>query len=128
MTHRAVIGVGSNIDADQWIPEGRRRLQELCQLKAESDFVTTSPIGFTDQPDFVNGAWLVETEMHREDLEWALHSIEAQCGRVRTANKYGPRTLDLDLLVWEGKVVDEDVYDRPFLKEAVQTLLPDLKL
>jgi len=121
-----VIGVGSNIDAQRWISEGREKIRRVCKLKAESDFVTTAPIGFTNQPDFVNGAWLVETEMHREDLESALHTIEAQCGRVRTANKYGPRTLDLDLIVWDGEVVDEDVYDRPFLKEAVQMLLPGL--
>lgn len=126
--NRAVISVGSNIRPDENIPLARRRIAKGVKLLAESRFVETEPIGFADQPNFVNGAFLIETEMDLDELRKWLRRVEDELGRVRTANKYGPRTIDLDVVVWNGRIVDDDVYRRDFLRSTVLELLPDLNV
>ncbi len=126
--NRAVISVGSNIDPERNIARARERIAEQMNLLAESDFVETEPIGFADQPNFLNGVYLVETAMSREELEKWLKSVESELGRVRGGDRYGPRTIDLDVVVWNGEVVDDDVYRWNFLRKAVQQVLPSLKL
>jgi len=124
----AAISVGSNINPDANIAKAKEYLGADHTLLAESDFVTTDPIGFLDQPDFVNGAWLIETELGRDDLQAALKEIEKKCDRVVAANKFGPRTIDLDVAVWNNEVVDPDIYERDFLKQAIRQILPHLDL
>ena len=53
--------------------------------------------------------------------------MEKDLGRVASAERFGPRTIDLDIVVWNGKVVDKDFYSRDYLKESVLELLPDLQ-
>ncbi len=124
--NQAVIGVGSNIKPEYHVRLARARIDTAHHLIKESEFVFTRPVGFSDQPDFLNGAWLVHTSMDRYTLNAWLHGVEKDLKRVRTENKFGPRTIDLDIVVWNGCIIDEDVYARPFLKKAVYELLPDL--
>ena len=124
--NRVVIGVGSNIDPDQNIPRAIDRIRRRHHLLAQSRFVETEPIGPSDQPNFLNGALLVETEMGRDELTGWLKQVEEELGRVRTGDKYGPRPIDLDIVVWNGRVVDDDVYEREFLRQAVLEVLPGL--
>ena len=125
--HRVVIGVGSNIMPEVHIPLAIESVRHTHTLLAESDWVVTQPIGFKDQPDFLNGALLIETEMDRDALEAWLHQVESELGRVRTSNKNGPRTVDLDVVVWDGKIVDPDFKTRDFLRQAVYQVWPELK-
>jgi 2-amino-4-hydroxy-6-hydroxymethyldihydropteridine diphosphokinase len=81
-------------------------------------------VGFKEQAPFLNGALLIETELDAAALKIRLREIETALGRVRAENKYGPRTIDLDILVWNGEVVDDDVYEREFLKSSIVELLP----
>lgn len=67
---------------------------------------------------------LIETPLGQEEVVAILKLIEKEQGRVRTANKNGPRTIDLDLIVFNGDVLDDDVYERNFLKQAIEELLP----
>jgi 2-amino-4-hydroxy-6-hydroxymethyldihydropteridine diphosphokinase len=123
----AVIGVGSNIDAPLRIAQAKEALSREHRLDKESAFITTSPIGFSDQPDFLNGAFLVSTEMQLGQFKKYLKGLETRLGRVRTKNKYGPRTIDLDIVVWNGKIVNNDFFKRDFIKNAVKEILPELK-
>lgn len=101
----AIIALGSNIDPERHFVLAKARLQEKAKILAESRAVYTKPIGSKDQPDFLNEVVLIETEMERSALvEW-LHSIEDALGRVRTQDKYGPRTIDMDLVVWQGQKI-----------------------
>ena len=124
----AIIAVGSNIQPEENIRLVKEIIAKEMELLAESTWLWTKPIGFTDQPDFLNGAILVRTELRLEDLKDWLTAIEERLGRVRTKNRYGPRTMDLDIAVWNGRVLDDEVYHRDFLKSAIKELLPDLDL
>ncbi len=102
-------------------------IERNLRLVASSSRFTTSPLGFADQPDFVNTAFLVECELDIQGLKAFLKSAEDSLGRVRTSNKFGPRTIDLDIVVFNGSVVDEDVYERKFLKKLILEVSPEMK-
>lgn len=123
--NRAVIGVGSNIDPHSNVDRAREMIQKTHHFIQTSQLVETNPIGYPNQPNFLNSVFLIETEMNYVELKDWLKNVENLLGRVRTENKYGPRTIDLDIVVWNGKIIDEDVYTRPFLKNAVLEVLPE---
>ncbi len=119
----AVIGIGSNIDAGANIAGMLEILGKEVEILKVSEIVKTKPIGIINQPDFSNGAVKIQTNLQKEELEQLLKSIEDRLGRDRTAPKFGPRTIDLDLIVWNGEVVDNDYYTRDFLKKSVDEVL-----
>ncbi|GAB4310951.1 MAG: 2-amino-4-hydroxy-6-hydroxymethyldihydropteridine diphosphokinase [Candidatus Sumerlaeia bacterium] len=126
--HQAVIAVGSNIAPERHVGAAREHVAGTFRLLAESRFVWTDPIGPPGQPPYLNGAWLIETDMDESATRRRLRQIEAALGRVRTGDKYSPRPIDLDLVVWDGRIIDRDVNRRPFLRDAVRQLLPELDL
>ena len=83
----AVIGVGSNINAAQNISRAKEALSHGHRLDKESAFVKTSPIGFSDQPDFLNGAFLVSTELSIDGFKDYLHGLEDRLGRHRRVGR-----------------------------------------
>ena len=95
-------------------------------IKAVSSFSVTSPVGFTEQADFLNGVVLVSTELDYCSLVQYNKDIESKLGRVKTDNKNGPRKIDLDIIVFNGKVVDDDYYSRDFLRKSVMELMPEI--
>lgn len=123
-TNRAVLGLGSNIDPEKNTQKAADIIRAEFRLVKISTFVRTEPVGFKEQAPFLNGALLIETELDAASLKARLKEIEIALGRVRTENKNGPRTIDLDILVWNGEVVDDDVYEREFLKSSIKELLP----
>jgi len=122
----AVISIGSNINAIKNVEKALELIAAEVTIVRTSDFDFTEPIGFEDQPDFLNGAVLVETGKNLNDLTLFLKNIEKRLKRVRTENKFGPRTIDLDIVVWDNTVIDDDVFSRSFLKEAVKFLIPNI--
>lgn len=126
--NRAVIGLGSNINAEENIRRAKEAIAGEFMLIKSSSFVETEPVGFKEQDRFINGVLLIETELNAGRLESRLKVLETELGRVRTDNKYGPRPIDLDILVWNGEVVDEEVYEREFLRKSINELMPDLDL
>ena len=115
-----IVGIGSNIDPDHHIDLAIRKLAEISRVVKVSSLRVTSPLGYTEQPDFVNGAALIESDQDSETFTRTLKGIEQELGRVKTANKNGPRTIDLDIVVWNGRVVDDDYYKRDFLREIAR--------
>lgn len=127
MSHRAAIALGSNIRPEIHIPSAILRIQGRMRILSRSDLVSTKPIGRDDQPDFINGVLLIETDLERPELETWLHALEDEFGRVRDGDRYGPRIIDLDLAVWDGEIVHPDVRNRDFVRNAVLEVLPELK-
>ena len=123
----AVVGVGSNIDPHRNIKKAEDILSREQKLINRSSFIVTPPIGYEDQDDFLNGAFLVSTKMGFREFISYLKDVETRLGRMKDANKYGPRIIDLDLIVWNNEVVNDDYYTRDFVKKAVHELLPDIR-
>jgi 2-amino-4-hydroxy-6-hydroxymethyldihydropteridine diphosphokinase len=132
---RCLIGVGANLDPEENIAEGLGLLARLVPVTAVSPFYATAAIGRPGQPDYLNGVVLVEhgcgPAALRDDI---LRPVEAARGRVRTADAYAARTLDLDVLLYgerasreAGMVLpDPHLWERPFLAAAALELAPGL--
>ena len=101
------IGVGSNIDPQSNIREALIRLAERVEIRALSTFYQSRPVGPPGQPPFVNGVVAADTDLPplavKRDV---LRRIEEGLGRVRTTDKYAPRVIDLDLLIYDDMVAD----------------------
>lgn len=119
MKNSVIIGLGSNIDAQNKIQKAFLLLSETFEVEKISGIKRTAPVGITDQPDFFNAAVLLHTSLSKPDLVKVLKEMEDKMGRDRTRPKYGPREIDLDILVWNREVVDADYYHRRFLQELV---------
>ena len=128
MPHEVVIGLGSNIDPEANLEQAVLELKSRFKVSKRSQWTRTKPIGIQDQPDFYNGALLMETELEQQSLKMELKRIEDILGRDRSLPKFGPRTIDLDILIWNKKVVDEDYYERDFLRKGVEEIIPGFEL
>ncbi len=117
--NRAGIGLGSNINARANMGRAVNLLRQRFKVVGVSSWRQTSPIGISQQPDFLNGALLIETSLELQHLRNTLKNIEDRLGRDRTRPKFGPREIDLDVVLWNHQVVDDDYYSRPFLQELV---------
>jgi 2-amino-4-hydroxy-6-hydroxymethyldihydropteridine diphosphokinase len=136
---RAYVGLGANLGSRE---ETIRRAVELLaevegvDVVAVSRLRETDPVGVVDQPRFLNGAVAVETERSPRALLDLLLAIERELGRLRSGERWGPRTIDLDLLVYGDLVVDEPglrvphprLPERRFALEPLAELDPDLEI
>jgi 2-amino-4-hydroxy-6-hydroxymethyldihydropteridine diphosphokinase len=120
--NECIIGIGSNIDAQLNIPEMLRLLGTDVQIVQVSKMIQTKPIGLINQADYTNGAVRIRTEMELERLTSYLKELEDRMGRDRSQQKFGPRNIDLDILVWNNVVVDQDYYTRDFLRSSAEEL------
>jgi 2-amino-4-hydroxy-6-hydroxymethyldihydropteridine diphosphokinase len=117
-----IIGIGSNIDADKNIPAMLRFLEADVQIIRVSKMVRTKPIGIAEQADYTNGAVRIKTEMSLTGLSVYLKALEDRMGRDRSQPKFGPRNIDLDILIWNNTIVDQDYYTRDFLRNSASEL------
>ncbi|MBA3380945.1 MAG: 2-amino-4-hydroxy-6-hydroxymethyldihydropteridine diphosphokinase [Actinobacteria bacterium] len=136
---RAYVGLGANLG-----PREVTLLRAVDLLAGEpgievlavSQLRETDPIGDTDQPEFLNGAVSVETTLAPRELLDALLRVERELGRVRDGTQWGPRTIDLDLLVYGDEIVDEPglrvphprLHERRFALEPLVELEPELTI
>ncbi len=107
---KAFVGLGSNLGEREAMI--RLALDDLARLPAStlvraSSLYDTEPVGDVDQPNFLNAVAQLDTEFTARQLLWNLMLIEKRLGRVRT-QRYGPRTIDLDLLLYGHQVIEED--------------------
>ena len=123
---RAYIGLGANLgDREQMLREALQRLATLGDVKAVSSLYETEPVGFLDQPPFLNAVAAIETVRTAGELVPALLAIERDLGRTRTFRN-APRTLDLDLLLLGGETVNLPgvVLPHPRMHERAFVLVP----
>lgn len=108
--HKAYISVGSNIgDGPKQIEDAKAMLLKNSKIRflREADLITTKPYGYTDQPDFTNGMWLLETLLSPEELLHELNTVEAALKRERVLH-WGPRTIDLDVIYYDDFVISDE--------------------
>ena len=128
----AYVGLGANLgDRETTI---RRAVELLPDVVAVSTLIETDPVGYLDQPRFLNGVAVLETELPPRELFERLMRVERALGRTREGPRFGPRTIDLDLLVYGDAEIDEPgltvphprLHERRFVLEPLAELDPSL--
>jgi 2-amino-4-hydroxy-6-hydroxymethyldihydropteridine diphosphokinase len=134
------VGIGSNLgEPERQIAAALDQLaaEDGIELVAVSSLRETEPVGYLDQPRFLNGAAQIETELPARELLERLLEIEARLGRLRGEGpRFGPRTIDLDLLVYGDETIDEPgltvphprLAERRFALEPLAELAPSLEV
>lgn len=135
----AFIGLGSNLDDPrQQVARALRELAELpdTTLAAQSSLYRSAPMGPPDQPAYINAVARLETRLAPEALLDALQAIEARHGRLRGDERWGPRTLDLDILLYADVRIDNPrlqvphpgLAERNFVLQPLAEIAPDLDI
>jgi 2-amino-4-hydroxy-6-hydroxymethyldihydropteridine diphosphokinase len=130
--HIATIGMGGNLASWAGPPEvtlaaAALRLESLGRVTRRSSLYSTEPVGFAEQPRFVNAVVALETELEPRGLLNGLMALEQEFGRDRSAGiANGPRTLDLDILLFDDrKIIEPDLeIPHPRLAERAFVLVP----
>ena len=133
---RVFIGIGSNLgERESHIAAAIGRIAELPETKLMrmSSLIETEPVGPVDQGKFLNGAGELWTELEPLALLDEFQSIEDALGRVRTV-RWGPRTIDLDILLYDNDVIDDDrlrvphplMHEREFVLAPLAEIAPDI--
>lgn len=134
---RAFIAIGSNIDPEKNVRDAIRCLGRRTRLIAISMVYRTDALGRPEQPHYYNCVVEINTGISPTEVKQALlHGIEQKLGRERTEDKYAPRTIDLDLIVYDDLVMetenlrlpDPQILERPFLAIPLLELAPGLEL
>jgi 2-amino-4-hydroxy-6-hydroxymethyldihydropteridine diphosphokinase len=134
---RSYVGVGSNLGDRERMIWGAVQMLSVnpeVDVVAVSSIRETDPVGIIDQPRFLNAAVAVDTQLDPLALLELLLSVERELGRTRDGPRFGPRTIDLDLLLYGEEVVDESgltvphprLHERRFALEPLAELDPDL--
>ena len=132
--HEVYIAVGSNMgDKEAYISQAIEKLKSRndCRVKRVSSLLETEPYGVVDQDKFLNGAFVMETLLTPQELLDVLHEIEAEAKRERTM-RWGPRTLDLDLIFYDDEIIQEeelcvphvDMQNRLFVLKPLEEIAP----
>lgn len=136
---RAYVGLGANLgDREATIRAALAALndEDDIEVVAVSALRETEPVGVGPQPLFLNGAAALETTLSARELLDRLLATEQRFGRVRVPGEHGPRTLDLDLLLYESAEIDEPglriphpcLHERRFVLEPLAYLDPSLEV
>jgi 2-amino-4-hydroxy-6-hydroxymethyldihydropteridine diphosphokinase len=134
---RAYVGLGANLgDREATLRSALEQLRAEPDVRvtAVSTFLDTAPVGIVDQPRFLNAAAAIETDLGARGLLDRLLGIERRLGRTREGPRFGPRTIDLDLLLYGDEQIDEPglqvphprLHERLFALEPLVELEPEL--
>ena len=130
---KAVIALGSNIgDTKANLDLALKMLREATDVKQVSSYYSTKPVGYIDQPDFLNAVCIIETELPAMALLAMLQGIEKVMGRERKI-KWGPRTIDLDIIQYGDLISKAEeltlphprAHERKFVLEPWHEIEPD---
>lgn len=137
MPNLAFLSLGSNIQPEENLAKAVEKLAESSKLVAVSPVWETLPLGAaTNQPNFLNAATLVETDQSPETFkDEVIRRIEDDLGRVRTADKFAPRPIDIDIMLFNDQVLemdnrhipDPEVLERPFVAIPLAEIAPDYR-
>lgn len=131
---QAILSIGSNMgDRQEYIDGALAQLEEKAgHILSVSDVIETKAYGYTDQADFLNLALIIDTDLTPRQLLETIHEIEADLDRVRII-RWGPRTIDIDIVFYEDQIIDEedlhiphiDFARRRFVLQPICQIAPD---
>jgi 2-amino-4-hydroxy-6-hydroxymethyldihydropteridine diphosphokinase len=133
------VGLGANLgEREETIRAALRRLDahHAIDVRRVSRLRETDPVGLEDQPQFLNGVACIQTSLEPRELLALLLDVERDLGRTRGGPRYGPRTIDLDILLYDDRVIDEPglrvphprIAERAFVLEPLAELDPGLEV
>ncbi len=131
------LSLGSNIEPESNMLHAIRAISRVLHVTAISTVYRTTPVSRESQPDFFNCVVKVETEIEAQALKFdVLRPLEAALGRRRTGDRYAPRTIDIDVVLYgderidarELTIPDPDIFRRPFLAIPLSELSPELEI
>ena len=133
---RVFVSVGSNVDPETNVRQAVRLLQRELGIRAISTFYRTPALKRPADPPFVNGVIEVGDAFGPLEVKKQLRQIEQALGRERTADRFAPRTVDLDLIIYGDEAMSSgeltlphpDIVERPFVAIPLLELAPDLIL
>jgi dihydroneopterin aldolase/2-amino-4-hydroxy-6-hydroxymethyldihydropteridine diphosphokinase len=134
--HKVYMGLGSNVgDKEKYLKEAINKIsaEKNIQIGKQSSFITTRPWGYLDQEDFLNAVIEIETTLEPEELMDILLKIEQELDRERTI-KWGPRTIDLDIIMYDDVVSSNEkvilphprMHEREFVLKSLNEIAPYL--
>ncbi|HLD22231.1 MAG TPA: 2-amino-4-hydroxy-6-hydroxymethyldihydropteridine diphosphokinase [Patescibacteria group bacterium] len=128
------IALGSNLgEREKYLQQAIEALKKLGSVAAVSSFYDTEPVGYTNQPNFLNAAIKLETTVSPQELIQKTIQIEKEQGRVRDPqNQNGPRTIDIDILLYDDLIISEPqltiphprMHERKFVLEPLAEIAP----
>ena len=135
--HTAYVALGSNMgDKEKYLTDAVKAVNDdkNCTVKAVSDFIVTEPVGGVEQDDFLNGCMEIETLLTPQELLELLNAVEKSAGRERLVH-WGPRTLDLDIILYDDEIVNMknlkiphiEMTNRRFVLEPLSQIAPYAK-
>jgi 2-amino-4-hydroxy-6-hydroxymethyldihydropteridine diphosphokinase len=125
--HEAYLNLGSNIEPEHHLREALRLLREQGEVRAVSNAWQSHAFG-SDGPDFLNACALFLTPLEAEDLKTRIiRPIEAQLGRVRGADKFAPRTIDIDIILFDDEPYGEEFWTNAFVVVPLAEVHPDFQ-
>ena len=134
MSNLAFLSLGANIEPEKNLPAAVELLAEYGRLAAVSTVWETEPLGSQDAPRYLNAAVLLETRLSAEELRFgAIAAIETRLKRQRSADKFAPRTIDIDIILFNQDIIelghrhipDAELLERDFVAIPMAELAPD---
>jgi 2-amino-4-hydroxy-6-hydroxymethyldihydropteridine diphosphokinase len=125
--HEAYLNIGSNIEPEHHLQEAIRSLREYGQVNSISNAWQSHAFG-SDGPDFLNACVLFLTPLKAHQLkEQVIRPIERKLGRIRSTDKYAPRTIDIDVILFDDEPFGGEFWSNAFVVVPLADLLPDFR-
>lgn len=125
--HQVYLSLGSNIEPEANLPRAVQLLQKYGEIRNVSRAWESEAVG-SDGPNFLNACILFVTPLSQTEVkEQIIHSIETRLGRKRTADKYAPRTIDIDIVLFDEQLCDEKFWRQAFVVVPLAEIHPEYK-
>lgn len=132
--HKAYLSLGSNIEPQYNLPRAVGYLSQFGLVRKASTVWETLPVGPTGQPIYLNAAVLLQTSLSAKCLRLeVIARVEVAMGRIRTGDRYAPRTIDIDIMLFDRAILDighrhipdPEIYERKFVALTLAEIAPD---
>ncbi len=126
--HEVSLILGSNIEAENNLQRAICELREDCEILHISPVYETKAEG-SPGANFLNAAVILQTPKEQNDFKLTvLRTIEERLGRIRTSDKNAPRTIDLDILIFDNEIIDPNIWTRVYIAKPLSDIKPTLQL
>lgn len=123
--HHAYLSIGSNIEPETNLPKAIDLLQKYGEILKVSSAWESEAVG-SEGPNFLNACVLFSTPLLQTELkEQVIHPIEAKLGRQRSADKYAPRTIDIDIVLFDNQLCNEKFWKQAFVIIPLAEIYPE---